>query len=79
MPADTMTPPEALAALEGVFLAGERAGRSLADAIGQDDHLAHARAHLDALAAGDAGEDHLAHAFARLALAVTVRARSGAG
>jgi len=71
----TRIPREALESLEYTFAAGDRPGRTLADAITADDHLAHARAHLDALAAGDVFEDHLAHACARLAMEITRRAR----
>lgn len=70
-------PAEALAALARVFCDGERPGRSLDDAIRQDDHIAHALAHLDAYQRGAGGEDHLAHAFARLAMAITNREREG--
>jgi len=39
------------------------------------EHLAHARAHLEALAAGDNNEDHLAHAVCRLLMALELQER----
>jgi hypothetical protein len=40
-----------------------------------DEHLEHARAHLEALARGDTSDRHLANAACRLLLALEVRDR----
>ena len=67
---------QALCVLARTLAAGRRSHRAGVWRLKPvQNHLNHARKHLDLLASGSGGEDHLAHAACRLLMALELRER----